>query len=191
MKYIIIVLIILISTIPVKSQWVQISTVPTAQLNAVKFFDANTGIAAGVGGIWRSTNSGVNWTQTLSGGNFNSVSFYDINNGFVVGDSGKIYRTYNGGLNWSPQAIGQVSNNLYGVVFWTSVFCHVVGSNGIIMSTVNGGGNWDYLNWGTSDNYNCVLMNSSGDGYCIGGATHEIVEVTANGGINWYPSLLT
>jgi hypothetical protein len=39
-------------------QWVQVGSVSTNRLNAVKFFNENTGLVAGATGIWRTTNGG-------------------------------------------------------------------------------------------------------------------------------------
>ena len=67
------VLLLLTFTTSLQAQWSQISTVQTTRLTAVNFFDSNTGVVAGYGGIWRSTNGGVNWIQVLTGPNLNSL----------------------------------------------------------------------------------------------------------------------
>lgn len=53
-------------------------------------------------------NAGTNWAQLSSGYpdhglaiTLNSVYFPDIYHGYAGGDVGTIYRTMNGGLNWT------------------------------------------------------------------------------------------
>jgi photosystem II stability/assembly factor-like uncharacterized protein len=56
--------------------------------------------------ITHTTDGGVNWSvQYTDNGNtdaqFNALQFTDLNNGWVVGDKGKILKTTNGGNNWT------------------------------------------------------------------------------------------
>lgn len=54
--------------------------------------------------IHRTTNGGENWTEQFSDntpGRFNAIRFSDINNGWVVGEGGKVLKTTNGGANWN------------------------------------------------------------------------------------------
>jgi len=166
------------------SQWSQIATINTTELRAVKFFNEHTGIAAGVGGVWRSTSSGVNWVQMISGVNINGISFYDNNNGYAVGDSGKIFRTTNNGTSWVQQGVGVTSNNLYGCIFSTSIRFHAVGAGGIILVTVNGGSTWAFQSNSGVDLYS-VIMNAVGEGYTVGSSASEVVRLTNNAGTNW------
>jgi photosystem II stability/assembly factor-like uncharacterized protein len=185
MKKIALPLLVLLLIDPSFSQWSQISTVNTTQLNAVKFFNEWTGITAGVGGIWRSTNSGVNWTQVLAEVNMNSVSFFDDNNGYAAGDSGKIYRTLNNGLTWEQQGSGLTTYNLYSAFFSSSVRFHAVGSGGVILRTINGGSSWSSQYLGGGQDFYSVIMNFDGTGYVIGSQNNEIGYNTVNGGTNW------
>ncbi len=77
------------------------------------FVDANNGWAysgAGSSGIeppykiYKTTNGGTNWTQQFTDytpGGYNAIHFTDLNNGWVVGDTGKVLNTTDGGTNWS------------------------------------------------------------------------------------------
>lgn len=59
--------------------------------------------------IVKSDDGGVTWTQLNSNpavaNHFRSASFLNTDTGYVVGDSGKIFYTKNGGTNWVNQAI--------------------------------------------------------------------------------------
>lgn len=67
-------------------------------LNAVAFTDLFNGTAVGhVGTILKTTNGGDTWISQNSGStaSFFGISFPDAKNGWIVGSSGKIYRTKN------------------------------------------------------------------------------------------------
>lgn len=59
--------------------------------------------------IVKSDDGGVTWTQLHSNpavaNHFRSASFLTTDTGYVVGDSGKIFYTKNGGANWVNQGI--------------------------------------------------------------------------------------
>lgn len=57
--------------------------------------------------ITHTTDGGIHWSvQFTDAGNtdanFNTVQFTDLNNGWVGGDRGKIFKTTNGGNSWIP-----------------------------------------------------------------------------------------
>jgi photosystem II stability/assembly factor-like uncharacterized protein len=77
------------------------------------FVDANNGwsyYGSGQNGyeppfkILRTTNGGTDWTEqftdTIPGG-YNEIHFSEANNGWLVGDSGKVIKTTDGGANWN------------------------------------------------------------------------------------------
>jgi len=171
---------------PCHSQWFQISTVSTSQLTSMRFFNANTGIAVGYGGVWRSMNGGLNWSQMFSPGQFNSVSFSDSLNGTAVGDSGIILRTLNGGLNWT-QETSPTNLNLYSVSCPTANNRFAIGQNGVFLRWfVN---TWYLVSTLGTDFYDIEMLNAN-EGYIVGSSSNEIVRNTANGGTNWIFSLL-
>ncbi|MGE5432893.1 MAG: WD40/YVTN/BNR-like repeat-containing protein, partial [Syntrophomonadaceae bacterium] len=77
------------------------------------FVDMNNGWAyygSGVNGgqppfkISRTTNGGNSWTEQFSDnatGIYNAIFFSDVNNGWIVGDQGKVLNTTDGGTNWN------------------------------------------------------------------------------------------
>ena len=66
------------------------------------------------------------------------MSFPDAENGWVVGNSGKIYRTQNGGKNWESQKSG-VQSNLNGIDFVDDLHGVAVGDSGVVLTTGTGG----------------------------------------------------
>lgn len=77
------------------------------------FVDANNGwsyYGSGQNGyeppykILRTTNGGNDWTEQFTDnllGSYNKIYFTDLNNGWIVGDNGKVLNTTDGGANWN------------------------------------------------------------------------------------------
>ncbi|MBK9334395.1 MAG: hypothetical protein IPM96_18800 [Ignavibacteria bacterium] len=112
---------------------------------------------------WISADSGkVFKTQTFlssilnysvgSSENLNSIDFIDANVGFVCGNSGKVYKTLNGGINWTLSNSGINTVNLSAIDFIDLNTGRVVGSSGSIFLTTNGGLSWSQEISGTSRN---------------------------------------
>ncbi|MBZ0204649.1 MAG: T9SS type A sorting domain-containing protein [Ignavibacteria bacterium] len=170
------------------TQWQQIATIGNNDLRAVKFFNEFTGIVVGQGGIWRSTNAGVNWTPVQNGVNLNSISFPDINNGYAVGDSGKIFKSTDNGQTWYSQ-ISNVQFDLYSVSFINNNTGHAVGNNGIILRTQLGGSSWYQNTNPVAENVNCIQMITNSTVIACGSVSSETFLSTGNGGTNWIYTL--
>ncbi|RPH77910.1 MAG: hypothetical protein EHM80_11505, partial [Nitrospiraceae bacterium] len=69
------------------------------------------------------------------------VFFIDNNTGTIVGSSGAIIRTSDGGATWRSQKSG-AKVNLWDVCFWDENSGTAVGDDGCIVQTVNGGAMW-------------------------------------------------
>ena len=127
------------------------------------------------------------WYQQASGTNLTlrSVSMFNQNIGYIVGDSGIILKTTNGGMNWVKQK-SDSSTFLYGVKFCDSITGTVVGSNGfsnpVILHTTNGGINWINQQSPLNATLFGISLIDNNTGYIagIGG-----VLSTTNGGENW------
>ncbi|MCE1164395.1 MAG: YCF48-related protein [Bacteroidetes bacterium] len=161
-------------------------------LNAVWFFDANTGFVVGsYGWIARTTNGGVSWDTTLSPVSSNyitSVKFTDANTGYASCTGGIFLKTINQGLNWTVMATPYTTSINNFDISGSSIFA--VCYDAVIFST-NGGTNWSQKSLGSSSNYNGCLAVSQ-DTCIISGASGN-VWTTYNGGANWtqLPSPLT
>ncbi len=172
-----------------QTQWVQVAQINTSELRDVKFFDQNTGIVCGVGGIWKSTNGGFNWNQVYSGNDMNSISFPDQNRGYVAGDNGKILQSTGRGSTWVLISIPD-TNNWNSIFFRTFFAGHVVGELGKILITANGGQTWTSQYFSFTEDLNDIFFYNNGDnGYCVGTIQRELLSSTANGGINWLTTL--
>jgi photosystem II stability/assembly factor-like uncharacterized protein len=103
-------------------------------LNAVCFFDANHGWAAGNGGYITSTSDGgTTWgSKTVGSSDFLGINFPTIDQGWAVGRGGKIYSTTDGGGTWNPQT-SPTTKDLCDVFFPDPSFGWAVGKSGTIV----------------------------------------------------------
>ncbi len=108
--------------------------------------------------------------QSGPAGTYNSIFFINDLEGWVVGDSGIIGHTENGGTTWTSQAPANPSNeSLFDVFFLTTEVGWAVGANGTILSTSNGGDNWAIVGSGlTTSLLRGVHFVSTERGYVVG-----------------------
>src|SRR5205085_5162640 len=119
-----------------------------------------------------TTNDGATWNnQTLGAQNFNSVSFSGTT-GWAVGDNGTIYKTVNGGVNWSVQTSPN-ANNLHGVKATSTTNAVACGDNGTVIYTVNGGTTWLAYSTGNTkqllsvDQQGSTIIATGADGFIL------------------------
>ncbi len=128
---------------------------------------ASQNIVLGVGGeraIWRSTNGGSSWTEVHSSGNPNhillGVYFYDANYGMATGDPGLVLKTYDGGLNWSVQNIGDYL--LHTPFLWDQDTAYTCGTPELIFKSTDGGNTFisDYNGGPNKAFYRIIFTNN-------------------------------
>lgn len=137
-----------------------------------------------VGNALYTSNSGSGWINTttrFTNININDIYFLDQNTGYIVCDSGKIYKTNNSGNNWVSQNSG-VSATLFKVHFVNNNTGFAGGSGGIILKTDNGGINWVQQNSGTSSMILAFSFVNSLTGYFT---SNNNLYKTTNSGENW------
>jgi photosystem II stability/assembly factor-like uncharacterized protein len=107
-----------------------------------------------------------NWSTIYSGVNNNlkSVYFYDINNGFAVGNSyptgfPMILKSTNGGTDWKIDSSGITNISLSSVWMDNISSITAVGSNGTILKSTNSGTNWFSVPTNTSQSLNAIEEN--------------------------------
>ena len=111
------------------------------------------GVKASNGFIAKSINSGITWSEVSLGiaqipanTTFNDITFTTINDGFIVGDNGTIFRTTNGGVSWQLQ-LSPILSGLKDIQFLNSQIGYICGTfpNGSFLKTSEGN-TWKSLN---------------------------------------------
>ncbi|MGE5680860.1 MAG: YCF48-related protein [Bacillota bacterium] len=124
------------------------------------FTDVNNGWAfygSGLDGtqppfkILHTVNGGTDWTEQFSdnsAGTYNAIFFSDINNGWIVGDQGKVLKTTNGGTNWNYVTNSGINpNDRSKTVFFLNADNGWISTKdgngyGVIQHTTDGGKSW-------------------------------------------------
>jgi photosystem II stability/assembly factor-like uncharacterized protein len=156
--------------------------------NALHFFDANTGLAAGFFAtdygvqesvISRTTNGGVNWFKifrdTLRSDLVSDIFFLNSFTGWAGGDT--LLKTTNGGINWNPVYRNYHINSIY----FTSLDTGWFAGGNQIRYTTNGGVNWISQSSGTTNYLYSIFFVNSNTGWAVG-ANGTILK-TINGGV--------
>lgn len=90
--------------------------------------------------------AGSHWIVESSIGNnvaVNDAAFTDQQDGWVVGDSGALYYTHNGGLGWGRYNTGS-PDNLVRIRFFDAQNGYALGGN-TLLHTVDAGGHWQAI----------------------------------------------
>lgn len=105
--------------------------------------------------IYHTTDGAATWSEQLSDnipGIYHTIQFYDLNNGWIVGDSSKILKTTNGGVDWQritntgihPASKAKCVFFLNANTGWIGTDDGIANLNPdrIILHTTNGGTSW-------------------------------------------------
>lgn len=111
------------------------------------------------------------------------MDFINSNTGWVVGITGLIKKTTNGGANWIIQSPQVSYYDLYSVYFTDANTGFAVGEFGEMEKTTNGGTNWSWQNSGDYEDKYSVYFIDANTGYIIGSGG-KILKTT-NTGTNW------
>ncbi len=152
----------------------------------------------------------IYFTDTLLTSEFGAYDFYDIYNGYYVGESGSICKTKDGGRTWLDKSKIVTTEDLNSVFFLDENRGWAVGGsvrywwgdepevyqNGHVLSTNDGGDSWKYMDYHTDIiNYQLrkVLFIDQSMGYSLGfnedlgwgSAEISALFKTSNAGIPW------
>ena len=124
---------------------------------------------------WRPQNSGTNNTLTY-------VDFINNDTGLVVGNSGTLLTTKDGGENWNKINLG-LSDVLSTVDFVDENVVFICGSTGLVMKSVDGGTTWTKLNSGVFTTLYSINFVDKDTGYAAG--LNGVIIKTTDGGTTW------
>ncbi len=144
-----------------------------------------------LGGVFRTTNGGMNWTQqvNLSGNNPTNIYFYNKDTGFTA--STVLYKTTNSGVNWFLIPGGGFGD-MYFINATTGWKCY-----GPIQKTTDGGNSWQTLPLPPKSdtlplsrvisfsNVSADTIWGVGSVGVFGSIGRGLIYISTNGGLNW------
>ncbi len=163
------------------NNWNNINFKSFGRYEDLYFINNNTGWICDAnsidGGLWITTNGGLNWQQQLGATSFpKKLFFLNQDTGWVICQNTKLLRTTNAGLNWDQQNDfgGQIND-----VFFRNGNLGCV-SGGINYRTTDGGLNWLVSNDGG------VKLSFANDSIGWAGNNFSIIMKTTTGGQTWF-----
>jgi photosystem II stability/assembly factor-like uncharacterized protein len=171
---------------------------PLNSLMKVCFMDKDRGVTVGADGtILRTENSGSSWERAafdsmeilpeelIMNGiitlNLYDVFFLNENSGWIVGDSGTILHSEDGGKEWAVKNIGLLPP-LFSISFKNDIEGWAVGQNGFSLKTEDGGKTWEKVVFEKENSLYEIRI--SGDYGAIVGDQATIIK-TNDGGKTW------
>jgi photosystem II stability/assembly factor-like uncharacterized protein len=137
----------------------------------MNFANQETGYLSSFDGVYKSTNSGNNWSQILYVNeigaeifSYKKIHFFNVNTGIYLSDSGKIYKTTNAGNNWSVNFI-QYQTVFRDIAFLDNSTGFAVGLWGKVIKTTDQGSNWQEISFGTTESLYSIEFTNNLTGY--------------------------
>ncbi len=169
--------------------WISQNSGSIRNLKDVCFLDIQNGYAVGEYGTILKTIDGTTWTDvsnpdfTGAASIVRGVDFINSTTGWICGNGGKIFKTSDGGANWTLQATGTTVNVMDIDAIDLNIVYAVVYNN-IFLSTTNSGSTWNSASGLFTNSYlNKVEFLSSTTGYAT--TVYENVYKTTNSGASW------
>jgi photosystem II stability/assembly factor-like uncharacterized protein len=150
--------------------------------------DATTAYFGGTNAeIWKTTNSGANFSILTTGINTNfvisDIVFTSATNGCFVASNGIIKQTINSGATWTTVYTAGSGKSLTEICFVDQNTGYAVGSNGIVVKTTDGGATWTLQTTGSSGLLQGVHFIDANNGVAVG--IPGVIIHTTDGGATW------
>jgi len=143
--------------------------------------------------VYKSTDGGTSWSNIgniVSNLGFKQLStmyFVNPDTGFAVGDSGMIFKTVNGGYDWTMKNANPLYN-LRSVYFLNETTGLASGVSGTILRTTDCGETWSQVPTGVTAVLYGINFFGQDTGFVIGGTewpAPQLILKTTDGGLTW------
>ncbi|MCI4671312.1 MAG: YCF48-related protein [Bacteroidia bacterium] len=126
--------------------WTRVDT-PETELRDVVILENGMALACGFGVVFKSEDGGKSWKRTEAQNEFFTSMFFQSEKlAWVLGRTGSILKTIDGGENWEMLRNGNAAklsrkpfNDIY---FESPEKGYLVGDDGTVMQTLDGGNSW-------------------------------------------------
>jgi len=108
--------------------------------------------------LYKSTDQGASIDSLTKFSEITNVYFYDKDNGFVIGNTGELFKTSDGGKSWDTL---NLPSGGYEIECFDKNTCLMRSSNNVY-KTIDGGENWLSTNHPTVNKIRSIEINSSG-----------------------------
>lgn len=179
------------------NNWVTYDLNVTGDFLSISMVNENTGYVSGQNSqVMKTTDGGVSWVMkpkpSVTNYQLYTCKFVDENTGWVFVNfstvpGGNIFKTTNGGDNWTQYTTGQASENIYGadMIDANTGWCFMNTSNRPVYKTTNGGVNWTAQTTGLTGSIRGISSPDGNTVYaCQTSGTSRVAKST-NGGTNW------
>lgn len=112
-----------------------------------------------------------------------ALDFPSPDTGFAAGDLGEIFRTVDGGKNWTAQSVIHTRDDLAAVDFVDTLRGMAVGAHGAMLKTEDGGATWDSVAGAAARDLKGVHFLDAKTGCVVG--VHGTALWTTDGGKTW------
>ena len=145
-------------------------------------------VAVGEQGVILRSTDGKQWTQSPSPVNsmLTRVRFSDDKHGWVLGYSGSILQTEDGGATWKLRHYDQEQHAMYDILFLDKQHGIAVGGFGNVLETRDGGATWAATAPALADqrlHLNTILRLA--DGSILIAGEHGLMARSTDEGTNW------
>ena len=142
------------------------------ELADIRFSDEQTIHIAGYGVVLRSDDQGKTWNQLdVEGDFFQEMQFLDANTGYMVGSTGSVLKTTDGGQNWNFVRKGNswtLSDAPFKALFFLDeAIGYLAGDRGTLWLTKDGGDSWIEVNNLPEENFLDISIFEN-KGYLVG-----------------------
>lgn len=178
--------------------WTGINAGVSGDFQSISMINETTGYMSGTNNqIMKTTDGGATWflktgPSPVATSQLYSCEFIDENTGWVFVNfstvaGGNVFKTTNGGDNWTQYTTGATSENIYSadMVDANTGYCTMNQSGRPLYRTTNGGVNWTALTTGLTGSLRGVTAPDANTVYVAQTSGAQRVAKSTNGGANW------
>lgn len=96
--------------------WVQVTIPVSFEILSIDFVTDQIGWITGGSYVLKTINGGDTWLTQLNSANIKTIDMFDVNNGYVSSSSSAVWKTTNGGTNWTSMSL-----NCFGCTFYNTL----------------------------------------------------------------------
>jgi len=164
-------------TINAGENWFSLNSLKGGTLYKIKFYNKQNGFIFS-GSSMRTTNAGNSWT--FYDMQFSDAAFLDSVNWYGLKSDGAVFKTTNGGINWSGQYTG--TGDVFKSIFFLNENTGFIAGDNYIRRTINGGNTWTSQSF-TNSGFKCITFYGENLGVAVGET--GIMYNTTNQGNSW------